>query len=207
MKGFIQKYILPREVDFNAALREQVCAVRQTVLDLCEACLDDDRAALKRIVEDERRCHALKNRNMREPLDVFITPYDREAIYRIIDQLDWVALSVKHLGIDLLVYEVICSEEEKPVLTVLREMADSLREGFVFLGQRQTAEIVRVVNEIYVRYDQVVQQCALAAAHHLKEDAVRDYLARREIIAQLKEVARRIRVSANSLEDLAVKTV
>ena len=76
MKGFIQKYILPREVDFNAALREQVCAVRQ---------------------------------------------------------------------------------------------------------------------------------CAWA--HHLKEDPVRDYLARREIIAQLKEVARRIRVSAGSLEDMAVKSV
>ena len=76
-----------------------------------------------------------------------------------------------------------------------------------FLARHRTEEIIRVVNEIYVRYDQVVQQCAVASAHHLKADPLRDFLARREIVAQLKEVARCIRVSAGSLEDLTIKTV
>ena len=41
--GLIQKYILPKEVDFNAALQQQVNASRDTVLDLCRFCLENDR--------------------------------------------------------------------------------------------------------------------------------------------------------------------
>ncbi len=205
--GFIQKYILPREVDFNAALGEQAQAARDTVLDLCRACQQHDLVALKRITEDERRCRTLKNRNMRELLDVLITPYDREAIYRIVDQLDWVALSVRHFAVELLVYRVQCPPSHAPIVDMLGDMAMALAEGFQFLAERSTVEIVRVVNEIYVWYDEVVQQCASVAAGHLQQDEVKAYLAQREIIAQLKEVARRLRVAAGSLEDLAIKTV
>jgi len=205
--GLIQKYILPKEVDFNAALQQQVNASRSTVLDLCQYCLEHNREALKRITEDERECRSLKNQNMHELLDVFITPYDREAIYRIIDQIDWVALSVKHLAMELLIYKVKCPENYRPIFTSLRQMVDALAEGFIFLADKKMQEIVRVVNEIYINYDQTVEQCALVAANHLENDEIKVYLAHREILIQLKEVAKRIHVSANTLEDMAIKIV
>lgn len=205
--GLIQKYFLPHEVDFNAALQEQAEAARDTVQVLCRACRDHDLAALTQITEDERRTRRLKNRNMRELLDVLITPYDREAIYRVVDQLDWVALSVHHFAVELLVYRVECTPDHKPVIDILDDMALALAEGFAFLAQRSAVEIVRAVNEIYVWYDEVVQRCAQLAAAHLRQDEVSVYLAHREIIAQLKEVARRLRVAAGSLEDLAIKMV
>ncbi len=205
--GLIQKYILPKEVDFNAALQHQINASKNTVLDLCQYCLENNRGALIKITDDERECRTLKNQNMHELLDVFITPYDRESIYRIIDQIDWVALSVKHLAIELLVYKVKCPENYSPIFTSLMEMANALAEGFVFLADKKLHEIVRVVNEIYVNYDQTVEQCVIAAAGHLENDQIKVYLAYREILIQLKEVAKRIHVCANTLEDMAIKIV
>lgn len=205
--GLIQKYILPKEVDFNAALQQQVNASRNSVLDLCQYCLENNRDALKKITDDERQCRTLKNQNMHELLDVFITPYDREAIYRIIDQIDWIALSVKHLAMELVIFKVKCPENYRPIFTSLRQMVDALAEGFVFLADKKLHEIVRVVNEIYVDYDQTVEQCTLAAANHMENDEIKVYLAHREILIQLKEVAKRIHVSANTLEDMAIKIV
>lgn len=205
--GLIQKYILPKEVDFNAALQQQVNASRNSVLDLCQYCLENNRDALKKITDDERQCRTLKNQNMHELLDVFITPYDREAIYRIIDQIDWIALSVKHLAMELVIFKVKCPENYRPIFTSLRQMVDALAEGFVFLADKKLHEIVRVVNEIYVDYDQTVEQCTLAAANHMEHDEIKVYLAHREILIQLKEVAKRIHVSANTLEDMAIKIV
>ncbi len=205
--GLIQKYILPKEVDFNAALQQQVNASKNTVLDLCQYCLENDKQVLQKITDDERECRTIKNHNMHELLDVFITPYDREAIYRIIDQIDWVALSVKHLAIQLLVYKIKCPENYRPIFTSLREMADALSEGFVFLADKNLHEIVRVVNEIYVNYDQTVEQCVVTSARHLEHDDIKVYLAHREILIQLKEVAKRIHVCANTLEDMAIKAV
>jgi len=207
MKGLIQKYILPKEVDFNSALQKQVNASRDTILDLYEFCLENDREALTKITEDNRQCRTLKNQNMRELLDVFITPYDRESIYRIINQVDWVALSAKHLAVDLMTYQITCPENYQPMFLSLRVMADALAEGFVFLEEKKMHEIVRVVNEIYVHYDQTVEQCVLAAAEHLRNDEVRIFLSHREVLLQMKEVAKRIHVSANTLEDMAMKIV
>jgi len=205
--GLIQKYILPKEVDFNAALLDQVNASRDTVLDLCQYYFENDIQSLKKVIDDERKCRTFKNQNMHELLDVFITSYDRESIYRIIDQLSWMALSVKHLATDLLIYKITPCEDYNPIYTSLKQMANALAEGFVFLNQKNLNEIVRVVNEIYVHYDETFEQCSLAAARHLEQDEIRVYLASREILNQLKEVAKRIHVSANSLEDMAIKII
>jgi hypothetical protein len=41
----------------------------------------------------------------------------------------------------------------------------------------------------------------------LENDDIKVYLAHREILIQLKEVAKRIHVSANTLEDMAIKII
>jgi uncharacterized protein Yka (UPF0111/DUF47 family) len=136
--GLIQKYILPKEVDFNAALQQQVNASRDTVLDLCRFCLENDRKALIAVKEDERKCRELKKQNMHELLDVFITPYNRESIYRMINQLDWVMLSVKHLAVDLLINKVQCPETHQPIFTALTQMVEALTDGFTFLTEKNS---------------------------------------------------------------------
>ena len=205
--GIIQKYLLPKEIDFNRALKKQVDASKNSVLDLCKYCLHQDLQALKAIVDDEHSSRSLKSKNMQELLDVFITPYDKESIYRIITQLDWVALSVKHLVIDLLAYKITCPDYYQPIFTVLSEMAESLDKAFTYLPERQLAKILQNIETIHDKYDETTKECALAALRHLENDEVKIYLAHKEILNQLKEVARRIHISANTLEDMAMKIV
>ncbi len=207
MKGLIQKYILPREIDFDRALQLQVNAARDTVLDLCRYCEEGDFRALRKIINDERQCHELKNSNMRELLNVFITPYDRESIYRTINQIDWIALSVKHLAIDMLVFKVRCPPGYRPVIDALSRMAAQLADGFTSLGNKHFREILDTVNRINADYDRAVEECARAAARHLEKDDIKVYLTHREILNQLKEVAKRIHIGANTLQDMAVKAV
>ena len=207
MKGFIQKYILPEEVDFDQALQHQVDAARNTVLDLCGFCLQHDFHALEKIRNDEHQCRKLKDENLLKLLNVFITPYDRESIYRIINQLDWVALSVKHLAIDLLVFKVRCPDSYRPIISALSSMANTLSGGFDSLGHKEFSNILSAVNKIGQMYDETAEHCALSAARNLDNGDIRLYLTHREILSQFKEVAKRIHVSANTLEDLAIKIV
>ncbi len=205
--GIIQKYLLPKEVDFNHALKQQVDASRNCVLDLCLFCQKNDRNALKAILEDEHQSRALKRKNMHELLDVFITPYDKESIYRMITQLDWIALSVKHLAIELLSYKADCPEHYKNIFKMLAEMVEALDEAFNYLTQKELGKILSNIEIIYDHYDETTKYCALAAVKHLHEDETKVYLAHKEILNQLKEISKRIHTSANTLEDMAMKII
>jgi len=205
--GIIQKYLLPKEIDFNSALKEQVNASRNCVLDLCLFCQKNDRNALKAILEDEHQSRALKRKNMHELLDVFITPYDKESIYRIITQLDWIALSVKHLAIELLSYEVTCPDHYDNIFKTLAEMAEALDKAFNYLPHKQLDKILANIEIIHDNYDKTTKYCALAAVKHLHEDETKVFLAHKEILNQLKEVSKRIHTSANTLEDMAMKII
>ena len=205
--GIIQKYLLPKEIDFDSALKEQVNASRNCVLDLCLYCQKNDRNALKAILEDEHQSRSLKRKNMHELLDVFITPYDKESIYRIITQLDWIALSVKHLVIELLSYKVTCPDHYHNIFKTLAEMVEALDEAFNYLPQKQLGNILTNIEIIHDNYDNTTKYCALAAVKHLNEDETKVYLAHKEILNQLKEVSKRIHTSANTLEDMAMKII
>ena len=203
----IQKYLLPKEVDFNSALGKQAKASRRSVRDLEKYCLHHDLDALKAIVDDEHDSRGLKSKNMHELLDVFITPYDKESIYRMVIQLDWIALSVKHLAIDIVAYKVKCPDYYVPIFNTLSEMMDSLVAALTFLPQKELGKILTHIERIHDNYDETSRECALASVRHLKEDDVKIYLAHKEILNQLKEVSKRIHVSANTLEDMAMKIV
>lgn len=86
--NFIHKYILPKEVDFDTVLQAQARITRIIVSDLHNACIDDEIKNLESITEHADQARLLKTKNMNELLDVFITPYDKESIYRLITQLD-----------------------------------------------------------------------------------------------------------------------
>ncbi|MGV6859573.1 MAG: DUF47 domain-containing protein [bacterium] len=205
--GLLQKYILPKEVDFDSALAQQAEACRQTVGDLARYCLKQDFKALEQLVDDEQLSRKLKHKNMHELLDVFITPYDKESIYRMITQLDWVALSVKHLAIEILAYEVECPDYYQGIFDVLTDMAEKLSDAFTFLPEKKLGKILINIESIHDSYDETTRACAVAAKRHLENDDIKVYLANKEILNQLKEVAKRLHISANTLEDMAIKIV
>lgn len=205
--GFIEKFILPKEVDFVSALKEQTGATRNIVHDLYDACVKQKPEAFESIKIDADRARELKNTNMKELLNVFITPYDKEAIYRLLTQLDWVALSVKHFVIEREVYGIESLDDYRNIFDDLKEMATLLEESFNQLAAREMIGLSATIDQIHDKYDQVVEYCARAMAELFKSDDCKAIIMHKDIVAQLKEIAKRMHVTANNLEDMAIKVV
>jgi len=205
--GFIDKFILPESVDFVAALREQTVATRGIVCDLHNACVRQQPDALQSIRDDAQRAQTIKSDNMKRLLSVFLTPYDKESIYRLITQLDWVVLSVKHFVIEREVYGIESLDEYRDIFELLQEMAELLEEGCNQLAAREMIAQAATTDRIHDKYDQVVEHCARATAALFRADDCKHIMRHRDIVAQLKEIAKRIHITANTLEDMAIKVV
>lgn len=205
--GFIKQFILPKAVDFDAALQDQARTIRLIVEDLHKACLESDTTALAAITTHADRARGLKAKNMKELLDVFITPYDKESIYRFITQLDWVALSVKHCKLETEAYGISSLQCYRSILQVLLQMAGLLEEGVKQLSTRQLKTITCTTDSIHDQYDQVVELCAKETAGLLRQDDCKRIIMHKDILAQLKEIAKRLHITANTLEDMAIKVV
>jgi uncharacterized protein Yka (UPF0111/DUF47 family) len=203
--GFIEKYILPETLDFDAALQAQAAAARQIVQDLHDASLAQEPEAFAVIRRDAEQAIELKNNNMQQLLSVFLTPYDKESIYRLITQLAWVVLSVKHFVIEREVYGIDALAEYRGIFSLLRDMAALLDTGVGQLGDRNPLALTRTTEQILERYDQVVESCARAVASLFQMEDCRDILRHRDIVDQLREIAKRLHVAANTLEDMAIK--
>ena len=204
--GFIDKFILPKEIDFNAALQAQALVTLKLVHNLYAAFIKDDQSALVAISADAEKARLLKESNMKELLDVFIAPYDKESIYRIITQLDWISLSVNHFKLESQAYAVETLHEYQSILKLLMEMATLLENGIAQLSAKQIESIADNTNRIHDQYDRVVVLCATSMADLLQQDDCKEIIVYREILSQLKEIAKRIHVTANTLEDMMIKT-
>ena len=205
--GFISKFILPKEADFIAGLREQSQSTTEIVHALGQAYNDLNSAALAEIRFSCNKGLELKDKNMHELLDVFITPYDKESIYRIITQLDWVILSVKHLVTEIEVYEIKSLQEYQDIFVILSKMTDLLDSGIQDLARQELRTIDADTDKIHQLYDEVVELCAREKFKLLNNDDFKYIMMQKDLLMQLKEIAKRIRVTANSLEDMALKVV
>ena len=205
--GFIRHYILPKEVDFNAVLQAQVNVTHRVVDPLYKVCIENDAAALADLDADARQAGRLKTEHMEELLDVFITPYDKESIYRFISQLDWVVLSVKHFKLETHAYSISNLQCYRDIMHLLVQMSAQLAAGVGQLASGQLKAITRKTDSVHDQYDQVVTLCAEQAAALLQQDDCKRIIVYKDILNQLREIAKRIHVTANTLEDMAIKVV
>jgi uncharacterized protein Yka (UPF0111/DUF47 family) len=200
--GFIQKFVLPKEVDLAAALQAQTSATRKIVHDLYAAYILHEGEAFSAIRNDTNETSAIKEKNMKELLDVFITPYDKESIFRIITQLDWVALSVKHFVVEVNAYhDKQALDVYRDIFELLKDMASLLEDGFMQLSKKELPSIAL----IHDKYDQVVEYRAQHVAQLLQQEDCKHIIIHKDILAQLKEIAKRMHITANTLEDMAIK--
>ena len=205
--NFISRFILPKEVDFDTALQAQARITRIIVSDLHNACVDDKLTALSSISVHADEARLLKTKNMNELLDVFIAPYDKESIYRIITQLDWIALSVKHFYFEIEAYNISSIREYQSIIELILEMASLLEQCITRLSTKTARTISLDTDLIHDQYDHVVALCAKSVAELLKQEDCKHIIVHRDILAQLKEISQRIHVTANTLEDMAIKLV
>jgi uncharacterized protein len=205
--GFIRKLFLPNEVDFNLALSNQVQACKLMIDELYKACVNDDADALQLVAISAKHAREIKTQNMMQLLNVFITPYDKESIYRMINQLDWIALSIKHFQLEAEIYDTHSLSEYEQILKLLVEMMNVLEDGISKLATKKASSVAVRTDQIYDKYDLVIELCAKATATLMAQDDFKRIMRHKDMLLQLKEIAKRIHVAANTLEDMAIKIV
>ncbi len=203
--ALLKKYILPEEINFFQELCEQAEATRNGLDDLYRCFVEHREESCQAILRDEHQAGTIKERNMNDLGRAFITPVDREAVFRAITHLDWIVISVKHLVMETRAYEIDDLREYEHILLQLRNCADLLCQGFGALKNKdmertghkadQTRELAHKVTESYV----------LAMAGVAEGDDIHLMFKHKEIPSQIKSIAKRFHVAANTLQDITMK--
>ncbi len=205
MTSFLKKFILPKEIDFICAMHQHAEAIKKITDDLEKCMIEQKTNYCQNILDDTHQAAKIRDENMQNLLNTFITPIDRESIYRIITQLDWVSISIRHLikkqqafGVEAL------HGDYAPLIQELKLQAELLTAGFRTIKSNpvKTAESAKRVRE---SYDTLVAHYIRHLSNLFKEEEFKKILINKELLSQIKDISQHLRMSANSLEDVVMK--
>ena len=203
--NLLKKYILPEEINFFRELRQQAEATRNTIDDLYRCFVEAKEESCQAVLGDEHRACELKERNMNDLGRAFMTPVDREAIFRAITHLDWIVISVKHLVMETKAYGIANLREYERLLLELRNCADLLCQGFSALEKKdleQTAKKAEATRDLAHKMTETYVQ---AMAKVAKGNDIHMMFTHKEVLSQIKSIAKRFHVAANTLQDITMK--
>ena len=205
LTSLFKKYIVPHDINFVGMLQEQSSATHNIINDLYECFMYERRKICSAITEDEHKTDQIKKKNMYQLLNAFITPIDRESIYRAITQLDWIVISVKHFVLETKAYKIHNLNQYKEIFHNLLEASKELNSGFKALNENNMAKVSRISDKVRNATNSVSQGYIVAMVELSSNKNYQEIFVYREILAQLKEIAHRIHASANTLQDIVVK--
>ncbi|MDG6774390.1 DUF47 family protein [Thiomicrorhabdus sp. ZW0627] len=205
-KSLLQKYVLPKEVDFLGALNQHAQSIKRITHELQDCFINEDETGCQAVIEDQHQAKSIKESNMNELLNSFITPVDRESIFRVISQLDWLAISIRHFIIEAKAYEVKqLHNGYGEIFFHICKCADHLASGFEQLAEKKQFAVADEAQNVRDNYDSLVDVYVEKMAELSKSNNLQEMFIHRELLLQLKEIGKRLQVCANSLEDILVK--
>lgn len=205
IQSLLKKYILPKEVDFLKALSIQAQSVKKLIYDLKDCFVLNDMQKCSIIIEDEEYMKELRKKNISQLLNTFITPFDRESIYRQVTQLDAISTSVLHFVKDMKVYEIKNTKNDyEELIGILCEHAKLLYEGIDYITI-DAEKVVNTVQNIRNNHDSFMDVYRKKILNLSKENEIHQMFLKQELLSQLKEISRHFEASANSLEDIVMK--
>lgn len=207
IKSLFRHYFLSEKVDFISDLQAQATLTHQLINDLYALFILEDYESETNIERDTQKLFEQKKRNMHHLHHAFITPIDRESIYRAITELGWIGLSVKHFSIEAKAYTIKELRAYSNIFNQLISSSKTLHQGFMKLNSSDGnfKSVWKRAEEIREQYDETVEQCVLALAELSNSQKSREVFVYTQIINQLREIARRLFTTANLLEDIVVK--
>ncbi|MBD3792981.1 MAG: DUF47 family protein [Campylobacterales bacterium] len=200
--SFIKKYILPKEVEFIGGLIKQSEMIQEIMNALQECFIEQNENQCQAILQNEHKAQKIRESNMNELLNAFLTPIDRESLYRVITQMDWIALSIRHFVLEAKAYEIKQLDDGYiDILRALQQASRTLHFGFQHLAKPNNHDIDNATQEIRDLYDFIVDIYIQKMASLSRNES----FAKKELLKQLKEIAKRFRVCADGLEDIVIK--
>ena len=200
-----KKYILPEEIDFFKELQEQSEATRRATHDLYRCFALGDQQACEAILKNQNQATVIKNRNMDDLSRAFLTPVDREAIFRAITHLDWVLISIKHLVMESTAYGISDLKEYEKIMRQLRECADLLAQGFAALHHNEMELVRNKAEEARALAHMVTESYVQAMSRVAEGNNIHLMFKHKELLSQIKSIAKRFHVTANTLQDICMK--
>lgn len=206
MTSFIKKFILPKEVDFNTALVEHATLVDDIIHALYSCFIEGKEENCQKILANEHQIQTIKEKYISELLNTFITPIDRESIYRVITQLDWIAMSIRHFALEAKAYHITTLDDGyMKIITCLQRQSKDLRLGFQNLKEANPVVVAQHAQMVRDAYETLIENHIKKMAELADSKDTREMFIAKELLAQLKEIAKRMQVCANSLEDIVMK--
>ncbi|HPG28010.1 MAG TPA: DUF47 domain-containing protein [Myxococcota bacterium] len=202
-RGLLARFV-PEVPDFAALLERQSRHVRATVDDLVEYVESADPGLQERLRHDETEAQRLRDANMTRLNNAFSTPFDREDIYRAIEELDWIVVHVLRTANEMDLLQVPSDEFIRRICLEIQTGVVELATGFGRLGSdvdaayRHAESARRIDRRARDLYEH-------ALAELFRGEVVVDMLKRREIYHHLADGAKRVRKTAEVLQDLVVK--
>jgi len=203
--SFIKKYILPKEVDFLSALNEHSMTIKKITDELYKCFFNQNEASCEAIIKDQHKAKEIRDKNMKELLNTFITPFDRESIYRAITHMDWIAISMKHFVIEAKAYNISQLDDNySDLIQYIQLQAELLTAGFKTIksSAEKTADNAQRIRDTY---DDLVNTYVQRMAETANFNNPKEMFIQKELLAQLKEISKRMRLCANILEDIVMK--
>lgn len=197
-------YILPKEVDFFGNLYSQCVLTQQVVSMLQDIYITKSKSTdqLESIIE---KSGSLRKQNLVELNSVMITPVDKEAISRMYLSLDWIVLSIKHLNAEIAAYNISSLKEYEKIIVMLHSEMKEMEKCFSLLKEKKFADVLAGVNVIIAIDDELINEYSGQLALLLTSGDIKHIIRYKDILAQLKEVSKRIHVTANNVQDIVFK--
>ena len=200
----LSRRFVPAVPEFAKLLEHQCGQVRRTVDDLAEYVRRPDESLRDRLSRDEHEAQRRRDENMRRLNSAFSTPFDREDIYRAIEALDWIVVHTRRTVREMEILGVEPDHFIREICLEIQTGVHALEAGFSRLGSDlagadRQAEAARRIDR---------------RARHLYENALGDLfegddlvgmMKRREIYHHLADGAKRVRKTAEILQDIVVK--
>ncbi len=205
LQSLFKKYIVPHEINFVSMLQEQAVAIDNMIDDLSNCFIDENIESCEAIMEDVHKTRLLKEKNMNQLLNAFITPIDRESIYRAVTGLDTIAISVKHFVLETKAYKIHCLSEYKHIFQHIKKGSKKLKLGFEALDQNDHPQVSRYADQVRHITDKISQEYIKQMVKLSDSKDIKYIFKHREILVQLKQIGHHLHNSANTLQDIVVK--
>jgi uncharacterized protein Yka (UPF0111/DUF47 family) len=197
--------VFPEVPDFASLLARQGTQVQKTINDLVEYLQHPAVEIQDRLRHDQEEAGRLRDENMLRLQTSFATPFDREDIYRAIEELDWIVVHTRRTARELEVLQLSPDNFMREICLEIATGVGALQAGFTELGADPEAanKHAEAARRIDLRARHIYEQ---ALGELFEGDDVIDMMKRREIYHHLADGAKRVRKTAEVLQDILVKT-
>jgi uncharacterized protein Yka (UPF0111/DUF47 family) len=205
MISLIKKYILPKEIDFFDLLYRQSRLIENMTNNLNSCFLEGDTNSSQKTMSLVEESKKMRKDSMNQLFATFITPIDREAIYRVINELDWIAISIYHFMIETQTYHIKELREYRLLLNIISDMSQNISKSLKALDKNKIQEIVGLCDTIRSQYNQAVSFYIDYMSDLSKSQDIQKLFLYKEILFQMRDISKRLLVTASYIEDIVAK--